>query len=471
MISSAQPPRSETTKGQMTAVMRADARPRGARVLRAALVRGGKVIDERVLPQGDHLTVGPSEHATFVITAPGLQRTVRLIERADGAYRLCAAPGATGRVARGAEITEIESLGADGALPLGDDARGKVSIGDSVVLFHFVDPPVAPPRAQLPLAVQKGALDGLDWRTTFIAAFSFLLHFGAVGAVYSDWADGVVDDDARVAQWVEIIKELKPPPPIETAKPTDDDKAPAVATKDAPVQKPTTAGRATGPATGSAGGGRMTESRARDIKQQLDSLEDVMVQAIGARGGHATDRVLAAGNDMPLGMLDKIAASAGGSRGGDNSGLKLAGDGGGVLKPGARGGCGLAGCVDKGADTRAADVGKAAEVKRPVGNANVQPPVVNGGRLPDAGRVVAGMRALLRGCYKRTLDVDPTARGSVRVTASIAPNGEVRSVQAAGGGLPAEMVSCVSRVVRGAQFSAPEGGGATLVIPMSFYPQ
>ena len=70
-----------------------------------------------------------------------------------------------------------------------------------------------------------------------------------------------------------------------------------------------------------------------------------------------------------------------------------------------------------------------------------------------------------------TLDEDPNMRGSVRVTATIAPNGEVRGVSPAASGLSSTMVACVTRVVRGAQFSAPEGGGATLVIPMTFIPQ
>jgi TonB family protein len=458
----------------MTAVMRAVARPAGARVLRAALVRGGKVVDERILPQGAHLTVGPSEHATFVITGPKLRNTVRLIESADGGYRLLAAPGATGRVARGAQIVDLDSLGAEGSLPLGDDARGKVAIGDSVVLFHFVDPPVAPPRAQLPLAVQKGVFDGLDWKTTFIAAFSFLFHFGAAGAVYSDWADGVVDDDVRVAHWIEIIKEITPPP-IETAKPIDDDKATTVSTKDVAVAQPkTSVGRSTGPAAGGAsGGGRMSESKAKDLARQLDEIDGAMVTAIGARSNGAVARVLETGGDLPIGMIDDLARSAGGNRPGDNNnGLKLNGDGGGAIKPGlAKGGCGLTGCADTRADKQAGDSGKAAEVKKPVGNTSVQPPEVNGGRVSDAARVVAGMRGQFRACYKHGMDEDPNMRGSVRVTASIAPNGDVRSVQTAGSGLSSAMISCVTRVVRGAQFSPPEGGGATLVIPISFYPQ
>ena len=61
-------------------------------------------------------------------------------------------------------------------------------------------------------------------------------------------------------------------------------------------------------------------------------------------------------------------------------------------------------------------------------------------------------------------------RGSVRVTATIAPSGEVTSAQAAGSGLSSSMIACVIHVVRGAQLGPPEGG-ATVVILMGFLPQ
>jgi hypothetical protein len=99
------------------------------------------------------------------------------------------------------------------------------------------------------------------------------------------------------------------------------------------------------------------------------------------------------------------------------------------------------------------------------------PPEIPAGRLPDAPRVIGGLKGLLRACYRRELDTDPTARGTIRVTATVGPNGEVKSVQAANGGLSSTMVGCVSRVVHGAQFSAPEGGSAIVSVPMQFLPQ
>ena len=473
MISDAKPtPDSDSPspRGRMTSVMARAPRPSGPRLLRAALVRQGRVIEERLIPHGQHLTVGPSEHATFVVSAPGIHASTRLLEHGREGYRLCRLAGVGGRVATSGGVVDIEAHGPP--LPLGDSARGKIVLGDSIVLFHFVDPPSKPQRARLPLSVQRGVLGDLDWKTTFIAAFSFLFHFGAIGAMYSDWGDPVLDDEARVAQVVEIIKEIAVPPPVEQRAPESSD-AKADKTADTAPAKTSRAGSRTasaGPSRGVGMGspGRMAESRAHAIASELRAMNDVMIAAIGARADGATGVVLAAGNDAPLAMLDKVAAGAEGARPGGVPGLDLRG-GGGTVKPGQGARAGLPGDVR--ADERSGEVGKQAAVKKPVGRATVEPPRIGGGQVPDAGKVVASMRGLLRACYKRALDEDPTMRGSVRVTAQIAPNGDVSSVRAAASGLSSSMVSCVKRVVRGAQFGPPVGGGATVDIPMSFIPQ
>ncbi len=117
------------------------------------------------------------------------------------------------------------------------------------------------------------------------------------------------------------------------------------------------------------------------------------------------------------------------------------------------------------------DSGAQGGPRKPIPNATTGMPEVPVGKLPDAGRVIGGMRSLLRACYRHELDWDPSARGTVRVTATVGPNGEVKSVQTANGGLSSSMGACVSRVVRGAVFGPPEGGSAIVTIPMTFIPQ
>jgi hypothetical protein len=53
--------------------------------------------------------------------------------------------------------------------------------------------------------------DGIDWKTTVIGALSFLLHFGALGSLYSDWMDPVVDDDLHASALIQAVRELPRP--------------------------------------------------------------------------------------------------------------------------------------------------------------------------------------------------------------------------------------------------------------------
>jgi hypothetical protein len=469
--------------GQMTAVMRAMPQATGPKVLRIGLVQGGRVIEERVIKQRTHVLVGPSEKATFVLPTKSLPPTFKLFELVGNDYCLNFLDGMSGRVALKTGISELSAMKAQAKrvqqgqvqayqVPLNEDARGKVVIGETTFLFQFVAPPPVQARPQLPVSVRSGV--EIDWTTTIIAAFSFLFHFGLVGSIYSDWMDPVVDDGINIAQLIEAVKQL-PPPPVEQQKETVDVQATAtsaVAEKEAPKPSAAQAGGgapAKGGGAGS-GGGRISDSRASQISNELAQLDVAMIGALNS-GGQSTDRVLGS-SDVPLGLLDQAAASGAGAGKGSIGGLNMGGGSGGAFRPGESGG-GLAtiGNTGKGEGT-AAGAGSAKAVKGPVGNASVGGAAVSGGSVANASAVVAGMAAGFRRCYNKGLAEDPTMKGSIRITAKIGPNGEVLSASpSGGGGLSGTVVSCVAARVASAQFAPPEGGGATIVIPVSFFPQ
>ena len=81
------------------------------------------------------------------------------------------------------------------------------------------------------------------------------------------------------------------------------------------------------------------------------------------------------------------------------------------------------------------------------------------------------MAAGFRRCYNNGLKEDPNMKGTVRITARIGPNGEVLGASASGSGISGSVIGCVQARVASAQFSPPEGGGATIVIPVSFVSQ
>lgn len=94
------------------------------------------------------------------------------------------------------------------------------------------------------------------------------------------------------------------------------------------------------------------------------------------------------------------------------------------------------------------------------------------GNVGNAQSVVAGMSAGFRRCYNRGLQTAPNMQGSLRITARIGKNGEVVLASAAGGtGLSKDVIECVVNRVKSAQFDPPTGGGAVVVIPVSFQNQ
>ncbi|MFO0570821.1 MAG: AgmX/PglI C-terminal domain-containing protein [Polyangiaceae bacterium] len=456
--------------GQMTAVMRAVALS-GPKVLRIGVVQGGRIIEERIVKQRTHVTVGPSEKAMFVISTQNLPPTFRLFELVGNDYCLNFLDGMTGRIALPTGISDLSVLkGQARRTPQGayqirltEDSRGKVVVANTTILFQFVAPPPVQPKPQLPVSVTQGATS-IDWATTMIAAFSFLLHFLAIGAVYSDWLDPVFDEEVSVAGLVDSMKALPPPPPIETKEDVNTEKAEKAEKAEKPAAK--SGGGKGGGAPGK--GGPMSGAQAAALSKELDNLEMATIGALSSQGP-ATAGVLR-GGEVPTGALDAAAASGAGVSAGGIGGLNL-GSGGGTIRPGM-GGSGLAGMGTTGKAGGTGGTGDVKKVEGPKGSANVGGANVSGGNVSNAARVVAGMRAGFRSCYNRGLAENPDAQGSIRLTIKVGPGGEVQGVSAAASGnLPGSVTSCVQSRAQAAQFDPPEGGSAVIVVPVSFVKQ
>src|SRR5215510_11001312 len=290
--------------GQMTAVMRAVAAT-GPKVLRIGLVQSGRVIEERIIKQRTHVTVGPNEKNMFVVTAGNLPTTFRLFELVGSDYCLNFLEGMTGRVALPTGISDLAVLkgqarrNQQGAyqIRLTEDSRGKVVVGDTTFLFQFVAPPPIQPKPQLPVSVTRGATS-IDWATTMIAAFSFLLHFSAIGAIYSEWLDPVVDYDVNISSLLDSVKSLPPPPPVEEQTEKPDEQA-----ENKAAEAPKPAPKASG-AQGKSGA--MSNQQAAALSNQLEQMEMATLGALSG-AGPATEGVLKTG-EVPTGALDKAAA-------------------------------------------------------------------------------------------------------------------------------------------------------------------
>jgi hypothetical protein len=448
--------------GQMTRVMRAVAQS-GPKRLRVGLLREARLIEERLIARGAAVTIGTSEKCTFSISGSGLPATFRLIEphaKRPGVFRLRFSDAMTGRVALRSGISELAALRSTAKrtaaglyeVELDSEARGKIVLGDTAVLFQLVVAPPAAARPQLPLSLRQNGFD-LDRRTTFIAAFSFLVHFAAVGTLYSDFADPLIDDALVIGALVDALPPI-PPPVVE-------DSEPVAATTADPVATAKPESTATQRGDRGAPSGPRAHDPSATLGRELEQLELLTVGALSSERS-ATNDVLGRG-EVPTQALDAAARSDRGV-----SGLAPLGFGrnGGPLRPGeARNDLTSLADGRRGAPTHTGTIDRP---RGPTAISDVSPPTTTGESV-DAERVVAGLRGPFRQCYQKGLDQFPDAEGGIRLTITVGPNGEPQSVGASpSGNLPPMVVSCVSGRARGAQFAAPTGGRAVVVVPVVF---
>lgn len=463
--------------GQMTMAMRAMPQVTGPKVLRIGKVQGGRVIEERVVKQRTHVTIGSSHTNMFLAAGTNVPETMRLFELVANEYVINVTDAMTGRVALPSGITDVAQARASGLakrtgnyyqLKLTEDARGKVVVGDTTFLFQFVAPPPVQPKPQLPLAVQGGLASQIDWTFTIIAAFSFLLHFGVAGAVNSDWFDPIIDEDAETAALIQQAKD-RPTPPIEEKKeePTDTSKS-AKADDTKKDTGPKAADTKKGPAGGAAGpkAGGVTAKNADALSKDLDALE---MKALGSLGGTgpAQSSILKPGASAADSSLDKVASNAGGV---DTSGtgLKTGAGGGGPLMPGQGGGKGLSGVGDTkggGGGGGGSGTDTSTVVKAPSGDANTGA-AAGATNVKDADSVIARNRWRFKACYNKALASDPTAGGTVKVTVKVGEGGEVVSASPASSDAPSGLTQCIVSSFNSMKFSAPEGGSATFTVPV-----
>ncbi len=442
--------------GRMTAVMRAVQATSAARVLRIGVVQAGRVVQERVLAEHGDVTVGADEACTVVVA--GLPSPVHVLQHTRAGYIFTVAAGMRGRVALESGLVD---LAPGQSVSVGETARGKLVMGDTTLLFQFVEPPPPRQKPQLPLSVRGGLDARIDWPLTVLVAMSFLLHFGFVGSMYSDWMDPPVTEGS-VGAVVDMMKSI-PAAPIEVA----DTEAPTPQTTPASrtnePKAPVSSRPSSAPSTPrSTHPGAVSDARAASMAAEADRMGMGILMA--ANGTSATDAALRR-SEVPAVNLDDAARST--STVGGPSELRMGKSGG----PLGRGPSTLENVVGDTHSNGPPSAGTQRPTSGPRLDAQsgpVQPTVPVSG----ADAVIAGLRARFRSCYQKGIDADPNQEGKVVISAKIAANGTVESASvASNSGLSASVGACVANAVRNAQFEAPQGGSSTLLVPVTFRKQ
>jgi hypothetical protein len=322
--------------------------------------------------------------------------------------------------------------------------------------------PLVRGRPRLPPSVENGLFGPIDWNLTILVALSFLVHFGVIGASFSDWADPVVPTDITAGGLIDLVRSL---PPVDVEAGPDRDAPPTTShttQPSNPAPESTAARRSTG--SGATPKGPASEARLRDLAAQAEAMHFELVGV--AHSGTALGAVLSQDTRPPV-DLDGAAASEVGASTARTGDLHIA-TGGGPVHPGARRDLsdvvGTHGRSDGTAGTEVRFTGPRADA--------LLDPIRETVPVSHADTVIAALRPAFRRCYNQGLDGDPGMGGRVVLVANIGPNGEVsRTDVEAVAGLSEKVVQCLAHRVDGAQFESPGPNGSKLRIPITLLQQ
>jgi hypothetical protein len=303
-------------------------------------------------------------------------------------------------------------------------------------------------RPKLPLSVTARPLDQIDWRLTILVVLSFLMHFGFVGSLYSDWTDPVLDESVTLNGLVDMRRDVAPvptedpePTPTPTAAPTTTSNSPSTPTAG---RRPGGATRASDPTAGLAEAAERMRlgliATTADDSPLADALKRSNIPPVDLE---RADGSVSADHDLTLHVSSPI-------------------------DPGARR-TDIGDLVNRRGDAK--DHVVINDTPGPKFTVDATP-TPGPAPVSNAERTIASLRPGFRRCYELGLAKDASMTGDVTVRAKIRTTGEVDGVSVvAQHGLSASVAQCIAHKVELAQFDKQAGGGATLDIPVKFVRQ
>ncbi len=156
------------------------------KILRIGVIRGGQIVDEKLVPERIPVTVGTDPGNTFVLASTHAPRSVVLFDLRANDYYLSFTENMNGRISVGDRSADLQSLRAQNLvskvkesyyLKLNESARGRISVGDCIVLFQFVSPQPEPSPTQLPTIARGYWLRNIDWPYSIILGSTLFVMF------------------------------------------------------------------------------------------------------------------------------------------------------------------------------------------------------------------------------------------------------------------------------------------------------
>ncbi len=443
------------------------------KVLRVGVIRNGKIVEERILPARQPVTVGTGSRNTIVVAEAALPVSVPLFDWRGERYLLAFGPDAQGRIEGPQGSADLTALVAQGLaakqgggylVPIREDQRGKLVLGEVSVLWQFVTPAPEAPQPAIQSFSKGSHFQSMDRLFVTVLALSLALHF-----VFTGWMlakeievrevtlEEIPDRYARM-----IIPERKVEPPKVTEKPDAAGEvkvAEGAEAKKEPDKKRGDPGPDSPEKKAARAAAAAKAVQSKGILKVLGSLgpgasgRTAVADVFGQGGGNSTvAEALAGAGGVAIATADTagVGQRKGGGQGGAAGIGDLATSGGGGSK------------VGYGAKAEAKVTGSVAQEAAEVDSSDID--------QAKLGAFVRARRGAVIACYENMLKRNPSLKGRLRVRFTILETGSVQDVTAVENSLGPEVAACVINIMRGWRTPFRPAGGGTVEIPFNFAP-
>jgi len=437
------------------------------KVLRVGVIQGGKIVEERLLPARQPVTIGSGPRNTIVVPQSDLPDSKLVFSFHGDRYTLLFDEGVEGRIQGphgsadfGALVSQglAKQQGGTYAAPLNEDQRGKIVLGEVTLLWQFVGAPPETPKPVLPKEAQGNHFKSLDRLFATVLAISFALHTGVYVALASTEIPKEVTLEEIPDRYAKLlIPDRRPKPPQPEEKKVE-----------AKVEQ------------------KQVEEKKPEGEKKQDSAEQVAARK-AARAAAVAKAVQSKGILKVLGALGPGAGrgavadvfGTGGGIGDVATALSGAGGVAVATDPGAGGGRkgggqGEAASIGDLATSGGGKVGYGAKSEvRVSGSVAAEEAEVDSADI-DQGKLASFVKArmgLIKACYENALKRNPTLKGKVSIRFTILETGGLADVAAAQNNLGSpEVAACIVNTMRSWRTQFRPSGPVTVEYPFVFSP-
>jgi len=436
------------------------------KVLRVGVIQGGKIVEERLLPPRQAVTIGTSPRNTIAVPESGLAASILVFSHSGDRYSLLFEDGMEGRIQGPQGAADFGALISQGlaaqhgktySVPVRDDQRGKLVLGEVTLLWQFVTPPPETPRPALPKEARGNHFRSMDRLFGTILVLSFLFHSG----IYVALANTEIPKELTLEEIPDrYAKVLIPQRLPQVQAPAEEKKA------DAPVEQ-------------------KQERKAEGEKKQ-ETAEQVAARK-AARAAAVAKAVQSKGILKVLGALGPGTGSGavadvfgtGGGIGDVATALSGAGGVAVATDPGAGGGRkgggqGEAASIGDLATSGGGKVGYGAKTEVKVsGSVAAEEAEVDSSDIDQQklGAFVRARMGLIKACYENALKRNPSLKGKISIRFTILETGGLADVGASVNSMGSnEVAACIVNTMRAWRTQFRPSGPVTVEYPFVFSP-